>query len=207
MKKLIFTLAGLVAFVSIIAQPVSDNAVIPVSVTLNSILRLNVVSGGNIEFVVNTLDQYENGIANTTRYTTTFTVASSIDFDVDLYAQDAQLIGSGSSSNTMPLNNIGYVLEATGTGTVSATGNYSLAGGNVSPSALQALSSSITEIISSIPVPAGAGGAGDVNQNRFEIQWELGTQTPPLNSTSLLRQSLTADRYTTNVFLVLRPRE
>jgi hypothetical protein len=39
-------------------QAVNDQAVIPVSITLNSILRLTVVSGGNIDFVVNTIDQY-----------------------------------------------------------------------------------------------------------------------------------------------------
>ncbi|MCB9002091.1 MAG: hypothetical protein H6537_09000 [Bacteroidales bacterium] len=42
-------------------QAVNDQAIIPVSVTLNSILRLTVVSGGNIDFVVNTIDQYTSG--------------------------------------------------------------------------------------------------------------------------------------------------
>ena len=47
------------------AQAVQDNAVIPVSVTINSILRLNVTSGGNIQFVFNTMAQYNAGIAGT----------------------------------------------------------------------------------------------------------------------------------------------
>ncbi len=206
MKKLLFTLAGMVALGSTIAQPVSDNAIIPVSVTLNSILRLNVVSGGNIEFVVNTLDQYQNGIANNARYTTTFTVASSVNFNVLMYAQDGNFIGAGSSANTMPLNNVGYRAASTGTGTVGAAGNYTLAGGTSSPSALQALTNNATfQLVTSVPTPGGLGGAGDVSQNRFEIRWELGTGAAPMNTTSLLAQSLRADRYTTNVHLVLQP--
>ena len=56
---------------------------------LNSILRLNVTSGGNIEFTINNIDQYTAGIANGTRYDTKFTVASSVDFNVLMYARMA----------------------------------------------------------------------------------------------------------------------
>ena len=109
MKKITLSIialffAGQMSF----AQAVSEHAIIPVSVTLNSILRLNVVTGGNIEFVVNTIDQYTNGISNSTQYTTNFTVASSTDFDVTLMAEDATLIGSDNSAHTMTLDNIGY---------------------------------------------------------------------------------------------------
>ena len=52
MKKLLLISVGLIMACLTQAQPVSDNATIPIGVTLNSILRLTVVSGGNIEFVV-----------------------------------------------------------------------------------------------------------------------------------------------------------
>ena len=190
-------LAGNLAF----SQGVADQAVIPVSVTLNSILRLNVTSGGNIEFVVNTLDDYTNGIPNIARYTTTFTVASSIDFDVLLYAEDATLMGV--SGGTMILSNLGYVIESTGTGTpgIAATDTWALCALGANPTAVQALTDATTipEIVSS----QTNHGAGPTSQNTFEIQWELGTMNAPMELTSLLSQSIPADRYSTNVFLVV----
>ena len=62
MRKLFYSLALLFLSQVSFGQAVNDQAIIPVSVTLNSILRLTVVSGGNIEFVVNTIDQYTGGI-------------------------------------------------------------------------------------------------------------------------------------------------
>ncbi|MFP4605983.1 MAG: hypothetical protein ACLFNJ_11450, partial [Bacteroidales bacterium] len=87
MKKLIVLL--LVVFFGVnlqsFSQAVDDRAVVPVSVTLNSILRLNVESGGNIEFNFNTLEQYENGISGIDQddqYSTKLTIASSVDWDL-----------------------------------------------------------------------------------------------------------------------------
>ena len=96
MKKVSLFLLGMVMGLALLAQPVVDNAIIPVAVNLNSILRLNVTSGGNIEFTVSTIDQYNNGIATGPRYYTDFTVASSVDFDVipvTLNTQGSFLIG------------------------------------------------------------------------------------------------------------------
>lgn len=206
MRKILFSLAGLLTFGGMMAQPVADNAVIPVSVTLHSILRLNVTSGGNIEFIVNTLDQYTNGIPNSTRYTTTFTVASSLDFDVEMYAEDGTFIGSddATTANTMALNNLGYAVESTGGGTVGATDNYQICGAVANPSTVRAITNGAFEIVSSVPAPGGAGGAGDINQNRFEVQWELGTGNGTMTTTPLLTQNLASDRYSTNIFLVLK---
>ena len=57
MKKLFITLVLSATFLGAsFGQAVADQGVIPVSVTLNQILRLNVTSGGNINFVINTRD-------------------------------------------------------------------------------------------------------------------------------------------------------
>ncbi len=205
MKKLttIF-LSLIIASVSVFSQPVSDNAIIPVAVTLNSILRLNVVSGGNIEFAVNTLDQYTDGIENSTRYDTKFTVASSIDFDVVLYAEDATLMGSdatGTNANSMPLWNIGYEVEETGGGVIGT--NWNIQGGT--GQILTVVTNSSVDIVTSL----ANAGAGDVAENAFTVHWELCTSSVvALIATSyntLLYQSLSADRYATNIFIALEP--
>lgn len=180
-------------------QAVNDQAVIPVSVTLNSILRLTVVSGGNIEFVVNTIDQYNVGINNggtNTLYQTNFTVSSSQDFNVTLRAEDSELFGQDSSTTSMPLDNIGFDLTTSATATGVAGTNWTF------PATVLPLTAV------AVPVVTGAAGlaAGSYTQNDFLIRWRLGTQEGTMNGLSLLEQSLTPDRYTTNVFLELVPK-
>jgi len=192
MKKVLLGLFILIGGQAAMAQPVSDNAVIPVSVTLNSILRLTVVTGGNIEFVVNTIDQYTNGIANAPRYTTNFTVASSVDFNVNMDVEDASFLGQDNPSNNMALDNVGYAVfpnSAAGAGVDGTNWN------------LQAITGLVT---GSTPIVTGIAGnaAGNSVQNNFDIRWELarGTQVSGL---SLLQQSIAPDRYVTNVYLQL----
>ncbi|ALO14290.1 hypothetical protein L21SP5_00618 [Salinivirga cyanobacteriivorans] len=193
MKKLSLLFVGLLLGMATIAQPVVDNAIIPVAVNLNSILRLNVTSGGNIEWTVNTIDQYQNGIATGPRYQTDFTVASSVDFDINLYAEDATLLGTDDVNNTMSLDNIGYDVVSTGGGADGTNWNL--------PGTVAALTNAAVPVVTSI----GGFGAGDITQNAFQIQWEMGTSGTGMNGSSLLQQSIAPDRYTTNVFLVLVP--
>jgi len=196
MRKLLFTLALAVLSQVSFGQAVNDQAIIPVSVTLNSILRLTVVSGGNIDFVVNTIDQYTNGINSggaDARWQTNFTVSSSQDFDVTLAAEDAALMGQDDPANTMPLDNIGFDLTGSGGG----PGNWALPG-DVLP---------LTNGPQSIVTGVVGASAGDATQNNFTIRWRLGTQeSAAMNTLSLLEQSLTPDRYITNVFLELVPK-
>ena len=207
MKKILLSLMAIALSIGVYAQPISDNAIIPISVSLNSILRLNVTSGGNIDFQINSIDQFTNGISNGPRYTTTFTVASSIDYDVLMYAEGASLIGSDLSTHTMLVGNIGYVIECTGTAVVAAAGDILLNGLVADPAVIAALNNlPATEIVSSIPTPAGTGGAGDIAKNKFEIRWELATAAARGVSTlgTLLSQNLNPDRYSTSVFLALK---
>ncbi|HQB79016.1 MAG TPA: hypothetical protein PLJ52_11805, partial [Tenuifilaceae bacterium] len=131
MKKMIIGVAMLL-FANVGFGQISDNAVIPVSVTLNSILRLTVESGGNIQFVVNTIEDYSSGIAYSTKYATLFNVASSRDFDVRIYSESDQLYGMNfdgtTTSNAMALNNIGFAVASAGTatGTTVSAGVQSL---------------------------------------------------------------------------------
>ena len=195
MRKLLFTLALAVLSQVSFGQAVNDQAIIPVSVTLNSILRLTVVSGGNIDFVVNTIDQYTNGINSggaDARWQTNFTVSSSQDFDVTLAAEDATLMGQDDPANTMPLDNIGFDLTGSGGGPA----NWAL------PLAVLALTQPSQNIVTGV---AGFS-AGDATQNNFTIQWRLGTGEGAMNGATLLAQSLTPDRYITNVFLELVPK-
>lgn len=166
-------------------QAVSDNAVVPVSVTLNSILRLTVVSGGNIQFVVNNIGDYTNGVANTTQYRTTFTVASSRDYDVDVYAEDPDFVGTD-AGGTLTLENVGYVVWD------------NIAGASLVPLAVLTDNTAPAKIIDE-------GSAGDAAANEFQLRWELGTPALQTISTlgSLLSQSIAPDNYVNNVFIVL----
>jgi len=195
MRKLFYAAALLLISQMGFGQAVNDQAIIPVSVTLNSILRLTVVSGGNIDFVVNTIGQYTTGInlgGTDARYQTNFTVSASQDFNVTIHAEDATFFGQDDATHTMPLDNVGLDL----TGTVGGAGvNWNL------PLTTLALPNAATAIVTGI---AGAA-AGDAVQNNFIIRWRLGTVEPGMNAATLLAQSLTPDRYITNVFLELVP--
>ena len=196
MRKLFFTLALAVLSQVSFGQAVNDQAIIPVSVTLNSILRLTVVSGGNIDFVVNTIDQYTNGINSggaDARWQTNFTVSSSQDFDVTLAAEDATLMGQDDPANTMPLDNIGFDLTASG-GVIGT--NWAL------PAAVLPLDQAAQLIVTGV----ANFSAGDATKNNFTIRWRLGTSEGTMNGATLLAQSLTPDRYITNVFLELVPK-
>jgi hypothetical protein len=215
MKKFKFLFALMVSGTMLFGQPIVDNAVIPVSVTLNSILRLNVTSGGNIEFVVTTLSQYESGINSAgtdTRYITTFTVASSVDFNVAISSETADLAGtSGAAGNVMAMNNLGYSLDYTGTGGTAAddgSGHWDLdpnidaAAPAEDPAVLTVLGA--TCVTSSDVAGGGLGGAGDTEKNQFDIIWRLGTSTGGnMSATNLLQNSIAPDRYATNVYLSL----
>ena len=123
MKKVLLSfltlfLAGQVAF----AQPVSDNAVIPMGISLSSILRLNVVSGGNMEFVFNTFRDYDYGFQGD-QYRTQLTVASSTDWSLDVYASS---LFEGSAGQ-IALAAMEYTIQQ-GTGTNLIGGSAAAAG-------------------------------------------------------------------------------
>jgi hypothetical protein len=199
MRKLFVAFTMLLFSYVSFGQAINDQAIIPVSVTLNSILRLTVVSGGNIDFVVNTIDQYTNGInalGTNARYQTIFTVSCSRDFDVNLRAEDATLMGQDNPANTLLLNNVGYQVAYSGVGGVIGT-NWTIPSSGVVANTV-ALAATAT-IITGIATKS----AGDGAFNKFTLQWKLGTVQGTMNPLTLLAQSKPADRYITNVYLDL----
>lgn len=183
MRKLILVFAILLCGKLGFGQMVSDQAVVPVSVTLNSILRLTVTSGGNIVFVFNTIDQYTTGITATPRTTTTFQVSSSRAYKVTLDPENNTFIGLETGNLTFLLTNIGYT-DATVGGALEAAGFHVLLA---------------TQDIT--PTAAGAPAGGN---HIYTLAWEVGTAGAGM-AASLASQSLATDIYVNNMFLTLAP--
>jgi len=210
MKRLSISILAFIFSVTGVFAQITDMGIIPVGVTLNSILRLNITSGGNLEYSINTMDQYENGVDAGNPYVTNFTVASSVNFDVNIIADAANFTGVEDATNhTMPVENLGFSVTSNGTGTfgASGTGNYARIANHC------AVTNTNQTIITGATVsPVSAGG---IAQNSFSVNWEFGTQETveaaaagvtagtSMHATSLLGQSLASDRYVVNVFLEL----
>ncbi len=183
MKKLMTIFLALGISLYSFAQAIDDEAVIPVSITLNSILRLNVTSGGNIEFVFNNLNQYTLGIATNARYNTDFNVSSSIDFDVDLTPENTSFfIGTDDPGHQMGIEYVRInVIEA-------VAGPSDVFGG---PTAFIPAQANY-EIVS---YDGSNSNAGTGLVNSFTIQWDV---------MPIIAADLAADRYSNNFFLSLR---
>ena len=202
MKKLTILFAGLfLCATASFGQAIDDRAVIPVAINLNSILRLNVTSGGNIEFNFNTLTDYTAGIENSAGYTTRFTVASSVNWEVLIFAEDPFMTGTdlATGAPTLPVGYIGYRVqrpEGVPIGNLTA------------PAATQVIALNNTEA-TLVGYDGTNSNAGDVLQNSFEILWECATEAVRTaggqNLPTMLASEAAADRYSTNVFLTLQP--
>lgn len=203
MKKLIFIAVAAIFAAPAMAQPVSDRGVIPVAVTLNQILRLNITNGGNIEFVFNTIDQYKNGIGPGTFYDTDFEVASSTPWKMNMGAEDLVFSGTDDPGNSMTLDNVGFSIDDLGIDYTLLTFEYlDPAGAFLSGVGGMGLTTYPTLVISSGPSPTT--NAGDVVDNSFTIHWEAGTSAlAGMNPFAILFQvpAVEPDRYVTNVLL------
>lgn len=210
-KTIIASTLALVFAGSAFAQPVSDRVVIPIAVTLNQILRIHVINGGNIEFVFNTIDDYKTGIANQPMYQTDIVIASSTDWSLDMGAETANWDGTDDPLNVglFPSDNIGFTIASTGGfGGIGAANETQMGGfysdADANANGLAAYSAPGAE---QLLQPGALGNAGDVADNAFTISWEcglgLGTGANPTNGSTLLVQSLPPDRYVSNVLIDL----
>ncbi|MCQ2376240.1 MAG: hypothetical protein MJ069_10145 [Salinivirgaceae bacterium] len=188
MRKLFLSVLALGFAAAVSAQSIVDNAIIPVSVNVNTIMRMNVTSGGNIEFAFNTINDYTNGIVNSSRYDTKFTVASSVKFDVTMVTEDANLVGSDNSSNTINLDLVGFKITNSGTAT---------------PSTFQ-------ENWTNLGAATGTGisivqaEGGDASANVYTINWACGVPSQGAGTgNTMLAANAKPDRYSTNIFLTL----
>jgi len=194
----------LIGFISLIfagqvavAQPVSDQAIIPMAITINSILRLNIVSGGNIEFVFNSIDQISTGIPNSTAYDTRFTIASSTNWTLNFGTDLTDFTEAG--ANTIPLDLVAVQVDD------DAAGNCFTGGTVRCASALYfGAWDDLVNPNTSLITTTAAGNVGNSTDNAFVIHWECATGNA---STRFLPNvggiSAGPGRYSANIFLSL----
>ena len=215
------------------AQAVRDRGVLPVAVNLNLVLRFQIIDGGNIEFVFNTINDYRIGMgaagaaiqsavglgvgttltADQQMYRTRFTVSASRRWVLNYGAEQATFMGTDLAANTLLLNNVGITMTGMGTHFSAATGVTSvptndLAVANLTlPCALTAFPTIlITDAVAAVSPFENTGGA---LENDFCIFWQCGTGTvggvTPMNASTILQQAASpaADRYVTNVLFEL----
>lgn len=183
MKKLFLIIVAAITGFTASAQQIQDLAVIPIGVTLNSIMRLTVNSGGNIEFVVNTMSQYQKGIANSDPYTTSFSVSSSAKFAVTLQADANALYGTIDATHIMDLDAINYETVANTTGTSVTLGASST--GTLSETAQYLIGAETT-------------GHDSGQFNDIKIKWSLAQ-----GKTDYYLSQFASDRYVVNAYLQL----
>lgn len=221
MKKNAMLILGLLAISMVsYSQAIKDRQVIPVAVNLNQVLRMTIINGGNIEFVFNSIDDYEFGLSGAAGnpgdnfYITDFTVASSTRWELTYGSELATFIGTDDPAHTLALDNVGYALASTGTHVFDAA-----LGGDNTRELWSAPTLGGTVIAGLIAYPqvlitdntTDAANAGAADDNAFQIVWRCGTAeddataTPPMNDTDILNQdpSPYPDRYVTNVIFEL----
>lgn len=208
MKKVLLGLFGLfMACQAAISQPISDNAVIPMGITVNSILRLNVVRGGNIEFVFNTLDDYANGLSGT-RYSTDITVASSGNWEMELIASTTEFFDSDGGAGTgIALNYVAFNLTDNGLNSIGIDDAAAGDNTNYYPDGALGAVATYSQLVSTAPANnilsanTNEGNAGGNLDNAFTINWECGTTNTTGGSISTA--GVNSGRYTTNILLTL----
>lgn len=177
MKKLVTLILTMGIGLSSFSQAINDQAVIPVSVTLNSIMRIQVTSGGNMEFVFSSIDSYTSGIGPSARYVTVFSVASSVDFDVTLDTESTDFIGEGTGASLL-LDAVDFQL----TGGVAGTNTL-----------LHATQLPLVDGEDIIVPLTNNGGQGHI----FTMNWQCGV------TKDIVSYNVGPDRYSNNIFLTL----
>lgn len=190
MRKLLLGVAMLLFAQMGFGQAVQESAIIPVSVTLNAVSRLSIESGGNIKFVFTSIDDYNTGFTGVSNplYRTTVAISSSRDYTVTMYSETADFVPTDNVANILPIGNLGYNL--TWTGDVANT-----------PTAYHDTYQQMTNVTTTEIISAG-GVAGRGTDNRFDINWRIGT-TEGLG-TFLSQGNIPADHYTANIIIELK---
>lgn len=188
MKKILLGLisiimAGQISF----AQPVSDMAVIPMGITVQSVMRLNITKGGNIEFVFKSGTDVQAGIpaggAYTTTYQTLGTVTASQNWDLNLDVDEGSFLADNGSGINLAL----AVVSLDADDVYVASGAEIVIGG-------AALTQNMVVI--------DANAANNLGDNiDFDIKWACGNIA--LSCTSIT--GALAGRYSANLILTLTP--
>lgn len=194
MRKLVIGAAMLIFAQWGFSQAVNESAIIPVSVTLNAVSRLNIESGGNIKFVFTSINDYGTGFTGETEslYRTTVSIASSRDFSVNMYSEAANFLPTDNAANTLAIGNLEYQLDWTGA-VLNEPTTYTSAWAQMSD---------VSAAIIDNSTPGDGGVAGSGTDNRFDIWWRIGTTTNTLG-TLLSQGNIAADHYVANIFIEL----
>ncbi len=184
MKKVLLGLISIVLTGQIcFAQPVSDMAVIPMGITVQSVMRLNITKGGNIEFVFKSAADVNAGLPSSGAYGTTYetsgTISASQNWDLNLTVDETDFITDNNSGTDLALNVVS--LDVT-----TAAGGTPVLQNDV------VLSSPLTLI--------DANGTNTLGDGiTFSIQWACGVAA--LASNTIVGTA--AGRYSANILLTL----
>ena len=186
------------------SQAVKDRNVIGVGVTLNKIMRLTVINSDvNFDFKDFSVSLGINNKSSNVvgdSHETKISVASSTRWSLIYGAEEPLLYGINNPQNTLDLNNVGFTIINNGIHNFENGGELvSIPTNNATDvSALQVYPVTLIE-----DSKAKNGNAGDDTDNLFVIDWRCGTSETGMNSTKLIDQSISPDRYFVNVIFEL----
>ncbi|MEM6766969.1 MAG: hypothetical protein AAF824_04725 [Bacteroidota bacterium] len=170
---------------------------IKISALFRGFLEIQVLSGGNQHFLINTIHGYKYGVMNPipgTEQQARFEVSSSVNYIVYLEAPWAMNTLGG---HLIDMRNLGYKITSVGTHQVGT--NLVLANATLNPSTAQVLGGD--HILIS---PGIKGNAGSVESNRFILDFDIGT--PEIRVLSgmppLIEQFVVPGTYSATVLLL-----
>jgi hypothetical protein len=131
----------------------------------NPDLAINIVSGYDITFVFDDLDEYYYGIMGQ-GHNTYLRIGSIYDWQLQFRADQAMFYGTNNPSHTMELNNVGVVVISTGTNQDDGSNIINYA--KTLPLALEDLD--VTLLTKGSLTNKGYG-----IRNSFTLEWEMGS--------------------------------
>ncbi|NOY49968.1 MAG: hypothetical protein GXO88_05335 [Chlorobi bacterium] len=161
----------------------------------NPSMVISIVSGYSVSFLFDQMDEYKNGILNGGQQTF-IRIGAVNDWKLQFKADQNIFYGDNNPANQMELNNVGLVVQSTGTNQDDGSNIINYA----KPEPL-ALSGSDQTLMTK-----GSGSnRGFENRNSFTLNWEMGTKRGNMNNQSILEQMIEADTYTVSIILTLSP--
>jgi len=157
-------------------------------------LVINITDGWVIDFIFDEFNEYQNGI--NAGQSTFIRIGAIYDWKLQFNADQLTFIGS-LPGNTMALNNLGVTISSVGTNTEfngHITNNATVAVG---------LESGFVTLLT----PGSLTNKGYHYENRYTLNWQMGTMQGTMNNKSMLDQmidgDIEADDYTVTVILTL----
>ncbi|HEY9113524.1 MAG TPA: hypothetical protein VIN10_02415 [Bacteroidales bacterium] len=196
MKKIFLLSASLILCFNlhILAQTDTDDVIF--NADLQNVFAITVTSGNTQNAVFDTPAEYNLGINAVG--TSVFQVESTDDWYCDLNANGVNFNPVTGSGN-LPVDNIGYWLEAIGSNTFGA--ELVLTQSNSS----LATSKSVTAVPVRIIDLGSSSNAGGQAENEFNLNWTMGTMQGDMHATSMMDQIANGDftlgTYTTTITL------